>query len=142
MSKVTIKLFNSIHNTNVNVRVFDGEETLLEKNTVYRIRKELCNVPNCKECTGYLKQSGENNPPIKENHDNIYILYSSNPNKLTTEELKEPKDNIKANYIHFNQLESKIMSSGLSIDEKSKLFFFIREIREDGEDEKELLTNE
>ncbi len=138
MSKVTIKLFNTIHNTSINVRVLDGEETLLEKNTVYRIKKELCNVPNCKECTGYLKQSGENNPLIEEKNDNIYILYSSNKSSKSTSTIK---DNINANYIHFNQLEAKIMASGLSIEEKSKLFTFIRDIRGDGEDEKEMIVN-
>ena len=135
-SKKTIKLTNSIHGTEVNVRVIEGEETLLEKQTVYRIRKTLCPVEGCDKCETLLNQVGETNPIVEEKGDNILILYKTERTKKIkmSEGDKEDKEK-ECSVIHFTELEAKIMASGLELDEKSKLFDFIRDIRNEYRDE-------
>ena len=135
-SKKTITLTNSIHGTEVNVRVLEGEETILEKQTIYRIRKTLCPVEDCKKCETLLNQIGETNPTVEERGDNIIILYKTERTKKIKMSEGDREDKEKeCSVIHFTELEAKIMASGLDIDEKSKLFDFIRDIRNEYRDE-------
>lgn len=151
MSKTTIALINSIHGTTCNVRVFEEQDTLLEKQTVYRIKKTLC--PNgCEQCTGYLNQVGESNPLIEERDDGIYILATKGGDikdkvitdsdgrvkkvKISESDRKDREGD--SNWIHFTVLESKIMISGLEEDEKTRLFDFIRNIRNEAREEEGL----
>ena len=146
MIKTTINLVNSIHGTSTNVRVFEGQETLLERSTALRIRRELCPDKKCDKCKTTLKQIGETNPKIEEKDGNFYILYKvESKEKDPIKEVKDSGNIVKdkktkvsewdkeekekeSNLIHFIELEAKIMASGLTIDEKTKLFDFIREI--------------
>jgi len=153
MSKTTIELVNSIHGTTCNVRVFEDQDTLLEKQTVYRIRKTLC--PNsCEKCGSYLNEVGESNPLIEEKDDGIYILAIATKGGdikdkvITDSDVRVKKVKISdsdrkdresdSNWIHFTVLESKIMISGLEEDEKVKLFDFIRNIRNEAREEEGL----
>jgi hypothetical protein len=151
MSKTTITLTNNIHGTSCNVRVYEGQKTLLEKQTVYRIRKTLC-PESCPLCTNSLRMAGEGNPITEIHGDEISILYKVNP--ATSEAISESGEKFikpvkpakmsisdrsdkekETNFIHFTQLEAKIMSSALEISEKTKLFDFIRDIRNDAREE-------
>ena len=153
MSKTTIELINSIHWTSCNVRVFEDQDTLLEKQTVYRIKKTLCPT-SCDKCTGYLNQVGESNPLIEERGDGIYILAKKTQGdnikdkdisdsggrvkkvKISDSDRKDKESD--SNWIHFTVLESKIMISALDEEEKVKLFDFIRNIRNEAREEEGL----
>ncbi len=153
MGKTTIELINSIHGTTCNVRVFEDQDTLLEKQTVYRIRKTLCPT-GCEKCTGYLNQVGESNPLIEEKDDGIYVLTKKTKGedikdkdisdsggrvkkvKISDSDRKDKESD--SNWIHFTVLESKIMISALEEEEKVKLFDFIRDMRNEAREEEGL----
>jgi len=153
MGKTTIELINSIHGTTCNVRVFEDQDTLLEKQTVYRIKKTLC-PDSCEKCTGYLNQVGESNPLIEEKGDGIYVLTKKTQGdnikdkdisdsggrvkkvKISDSDRKDKESD--SNWIHFTVLESKIMISALEEEEKVKLFDFIRDMRNEAREEEGL----
>lgn len=133
-SKTTISLTNSIHGTSCNVRVYEGQETFLERNTVLRIRRELCPDKKCDKCKGVLNEVGETNPKVEERDGDVYVLYKVGNVEKTTKPVKmsdydKQEKEKEVNYIHYTELEAKIMASALGDDEKSKLFDFIRDIR-------------
>jgi len=142
-SKTTITLTNSLHGTSTKVRVNEGRETLLEYQTVYRIRKALC-PEGCDKCTTPLKQIGETNPIVEDRDGDIVIFYkvgeeSIKKVKISEGDREDKEDKEKAsNSINFTELEAKIMSSALDTEEKSKLFNFIREIRDEYREEEGL----
>jgi hypothetical protein len=154
MGKTTITLVNSIHGTSCKVRVFEDQDTLLEKQTVYRIRKTLCPDNSCGKCGSYLNEVGESNPLIEEKDDGIYVLTKKTKGedikdkdisdsggrvkkvKISDSDRKDKESD--SNWVHFTVLESKIMVSALEDGEKTRLFDFIRDMRNEAREEEGL----
>ena len=74
-SKIKIRVYNSFHNTSVNLLI-DEYGVPLTHAQIYRARRTLCGMASC-TCGGCLSQRGPQNVRIEEIYPGCIIIYKS-----------------------------------------------------------------